>query len=238
MPAESDQPAGVLLVNKPMDWTSHDVVKFVRGFGVKKVGHCGTLDPAATGLLVLVLGKATRLTDLFSGQDKAYEGTMRLGVETSTEDSEGEIIAEKDWRGVTEEQVRALFKEFLGDQMQIPPMVSAKKQGGKTLYKLARQGIVVEREPRPITIHEFEVKKLALPDIDFAVKCTKGTYVRTLSADIGRRLGCGAYLKALCRTASGRFRLDSAFPLEEVRTWNRETLYQKFMPLEVAVAYV
>jgi tRNA pseudouridine55 synthase len=215
-PPEPVQPSGVLLVDKPLAWTSHDVVKFIRRFGFKKVGHCGTLDPAATGLLIVVIGRATKLTDLFAGQDKT----------------------EADWTGVTEADVRRVFGEFVGEQMQVPPMVSAKKQGGETLYKLARKGIVVEREPRPIVIHSLDIREIALPEVKFEAKCSKGTYIRTLSADIGTRLGCGAHLNGLCRTVSGRFSLTQAVSMDSIKTWNRETLLQHMLPLERALAFV
>lgn len=231
------QPSGVLLVDKPKAWTSHDVVKFIRGFGIKKVGHCGTLDPAATGLLVVVLGRATKLSNRFTGQDKHYEGAMTLGIETFTQDAEGEVTAEHDWQHVTEDQVRQACAQFEGEQMQMPPMVSAKKQGGQKLYKLARQGKTVERESRPITVHEFVVTEIALPEVSFRMHCSKGTYVRTLAADIGQQLGCGAHLSRLRRTASGRFSLDAAYPIDEIRTWNRQILYSKSMTLETAVTY-
>ncbi len=232
------EPSGVLLVDKPPAWTSHDVVKFIRGFGIRKVGHCGTLDPAATGLLVVVIGRATKLTERFAGQDKAYEGVMELGTETFSQDAEGEIIATGDWSQVTETQVRETFARFAGEQMQVPPMVSAVKKGGKKLYEMARKGIVIDRDPRPITIHRLEIKKINLPEIHLQVKCSKGTYVRTLCADIGTELGCGAYLKNLRRTVSGRFSISEAFPLEEIKTWNRDILYTKFLPLTTVLTYL
>lgn len=224
--------SGVLLVDKPEEWTSHDVVNCVRRrFRVKKVGHCGTLDPAATGLLVIVLGKATKLSSRLSGQDKVYTGTMRLGVETTTQDREGEVTATRDCSGIDEAQVRAALAQFTGEQLQIPPMVSAVKQDGKPLYKLARKGIEVEREPRPICIHELTVAEVRLPDVDFTVACTKGTYVRTLCVDIGNVLGCGAHLAALRRTHSGAFDIADAVTIDEIKTWEREDLLARMMPL-------
>lgn len=224
--------SGILLVDKPAGWTSHDVVKFVRGFGFKKVGHGGTLDPQATGLLVLLIGRATKLTDKFATSDKCYDGTLELGVETSTQDAEGEVLAEYDWSTVTEEEARDACSEFVGDLMQTPPMVSAKKQGGKKLYKLARKGIEVEREPKPITIHRLDVTRVALPEISFSLSCTKGTYVRTLCADIGERLGCGAHLKELRRTSSGCFELADAVDIETIREWTKDDILEHFIPLE------
>jgi tRNA pseudouridine55 synthase len=230
--------SGVLLVDKPMEWTSHDVVKFVRGFGLRKVGHCGTLDPRATGLLVLVIGRATKLSDRFSGQAKEYEGTMELGKETFSQDADGKVTAEYDWSHVTEQMVRDTSAEFVGDLMQIPPMVSAVKKNGKKLYEMARKGIVIERDPRPITITELTITHLELPEISFQIACSKGTYVRTLCADIGTKLKAGAYLKALRRLKSGAFTIDQAVTLEEIRTWNREQLYENFLPLEKALSFV
>lgn len=236
--ADNKDQAGVLLVDKPKDWTSHDVVNFVRRFGLKKVGHCGTLDPQATGLLVLVIGRATKLSQRFSGQDKVYEGTLELGKETDSQDAEGKVIAEADWSHVTNNDLRKVAEGFVGDIMQIPPMVSAIKKGGKKLYELARKGIEVERDPRPITIHELEWSEFNLPFASFRTHCSKGTYVRTLCSDIGKKLGCGAYLTALRRTASGNFDIAGAFEMDLIKTWNRDALYDNFMPLEQAVAYL
>ena len=176
----SPEASGILLVDKPRGPTSHDVVARVRGrFKVKKVGHGGTLDPMATGLLVLLLGRATKLSDRVMGHDKAYEGTMRLGVETDTQDADGEIVAERDWRGVTREALEEAMRALEGDQLQTPPMASARKVGGVPLYKLARQGKTVEREARPIYVYRFELTGFEPPEARFRVACTKGTYVRT-----------------------------------------------------------
>lgn len=229
--------SGLLLVDKPAEWTSHDVVKFVRCFGFKKVGHCGTLDPQATGLLVLLLGRATKLTNRFSGQDKTYKGIIRLGIETDSQDADGTVTAEHDWSHVTEQMLRDKVAEYQGDLMQIPPMVSAKKQGGKRLYKLARQGIEVEREPRPITVHRFELTAINLPEAEFVVECSKGTYVRTLSADIGQDLRCGAHLKRLRRTASGPFEVDDACTMEQLKSWTKDDVIQHFIGLEQVLTY-
>ena len=212
--------SGVLLVDKPADWTSFDVVNFVRSrFNIPKVGHCGTLDPAATGLLVLVLGDFTRLSGQLSGTDKVYRATLELGVETDSEDLTGTVLARRDWSGVTETRVREVLASFLGRRQQTPPMVSAVKQGGKRLYELARKGIEVERESREIEIFELSVEAVALPCVDFTLRCSKGTYVRTLCADAGRKLGCGGALKTLRRLACGPFRLEEAVTIETVKTW-------------------
>lgn len=217
--------SGVLLVNKPKDWTSHDVVAFIRSrFNAAKCGHCGTLDPAATGLLVVVLGKFTRLSQKFSGQDKVYEGTILLGTETDSQDMDGSVIRQNDWSGITEPQLREAFASFVGDIEQVPPMVSAVKKNGARLYELARKGQEVEREPKQISIYSIDVTRVALPYADFTVECSKGTYVRTLCADVGARLGCGAALYRLNRLRSGEFSLDDAVDIETVKQWTQDDL--------------
>ena len=217
--------SGVLLVNKPKDWTSHDVVAFIRSrFNVPKCGHCGTLDPAATGLLVVVLGKFTKLSQKFSGEDKTYEGTILLGTETDSQDMDGNIIRQNDWSAVTEPQLRAAFASFVGDIEQIPPMVSAVKKDGERLYALARKGEEIEREPKPISIYSIDVSRVALPYADFTVECSKGTYIRTLCADVGAKLGCGAALYRLNRLRSGEFSLNDAVDIETIRQWTQDDL--------------
>lgn len=216
---------GVLLVDKPAEWTSFDVVNFVRArFNVPKVGHCGTLDPAATGLLVLVLGKFTALSQKFSGEDKVYDATLLLGQETDSGDTTGTVTAEGDISGITEEMVRSKFTEFLGTQMQVPPMVSAVKVDGKKLYELAREGKEVEREAREITIHELAISRLELPECDFRMHCSKGTYVRSFCADLGRELGCYGTLKALRRLRSGMFDLADAITVDQLKTMEQADL--------------
>ena len=217
--------SGILLVNKPKDWTSHDVVAFIRSrFNVPKCGHCGTLDPAATGLLVVVLGKFTKLSQKFSGEDKTYEGTILLGTETDSQDMDGNIIRQNDWSGVTETQLRDAFASFVGDIEQIPPMVSAVKKGGERLYDLARKGQEVEREPKPISIYSIHLSRIALPYADFTVECSKGTYIRTLCSDVGAKLGCGAALYRLNRLRSGEFSLADAVDIESIKQWTQDDL--------------
>lgn len=207
---------GVLLIDKPSGMTSHDVVDAVRRhFKIKKVGHGGTLDPMATGLLAVLLGQGTKFSQQMMGSDKTYEGTMHLGVKTDTQDAEGEILEEHPCESVTEEDVRNQFNAWIGDHMQTPPMVSAIKMNGVPLYKLARQGKTVEREPRLIHIYSFALTTFSLPLVSFRLRCTKGTYVRTLCHDIGETLGCGAHLSALRRTESGPAHIDNALPLEQ-----------------------
>lgn len=216
---------GILLVDKPATWTSFDVVNFIRSrFNIPKVGHCGTLDPAATGLLVLVLGKFTRISGALSGADKVYEATLTLGVETDTEDMDGNIIRQSDYSQVTEEALREVISSFRGQSMQIPPMVSALKKDGKKLYELARKGVEVEREARPIEIYAVEPTRIALPECDFTVHCSKGTYVRTLASDIGKKLGCGAVLSGLRRTRSGKFAIEDALTLDQLKTFEQSDL--------------
>jgi tRNA pseudouridine55 synthase len=212
-------PDGVLLVDKAAGMTSHDVVALVRRrLQIKKVGHCGTLDPIATGLLLLTLGRGTKIQDLLMSEDKEYAGTLSLGATTDTQDRAGKILEERPVPSLTDEMVRAAFEKYRGDFYQMPPMVSAIKQGGVPLYKLARQGKTVEREPRLVHVYKYEIQKINAPEIDFSVNCSKGFYVRTYAHDIGETLGCGAHLKNLRRTRSGRFAVDGAITVEELQT--------------------
>lgn len=216
---------GIVLVDKPATWTSHDVVNFIRTrFNVPKVGHCGTLDPAATGLLVIVLGKFTKLSQKFSGEDKVYTGTILLGQETDSQDMDGNVISQNGCDGVTEEQLRETFNSFLGTYMQIPPMVSAVKKDGEKLYELARKGVEVEREPKEIKIHSIDISNVSLPYADFRVACSKGTYIRTLCSDAGKKLSCGGTLFKLNRTKSGEFDLADAHTIEEIEKWTQDDL--------------
>lgn len=213
---------GILSVDKPATWTSFDVVNFVRSrFNVPKVGHCGTLDPAATGLLLLVLGRFTTLSGKLSGVDKQYSGTLTLGVETDSGDMDGEVIRRSDDLP-DPEKVKAVFNSFLGKSMQLPPMYSAVKVGGKKLYELARKGIEVERESREIEITRLEITRLALPEVDFIVDCSKGTYIRTLCTDIGVKAGCGGVLSSLRRTRCGKFMLNDAVTMDELKEMDQE----------------
>jgi tRNA pseudouridine55 synthase len=225
-------PDGVLLVDKAEGMTSHDVVALIRRkLEMKKVGHCGTLDPIATGLLLLTLGRGTKIQDLLMSEDKEYAGTLTLGITTSTQDRQGEIIDQRPVPALDDNQIRAAFEKFRGDFYQMPPMVSAKKHGGVPLYKLARQGKVVEREPRLVHVYRQTIDRIALPEIDFSVLCSKGFYVRTYAHDIGDVLGCGAHLKSLRRTKSGRFVVDQAISIEEIKTASREEVLQRVLSL-------
>ena len=222
----------LLLVDKPSGYTSHDLVHLIRKtFRVEKVGHGGTLDPQATGLLLILLGKGTKCSDQVMAGDKAYSAAVRLGRTTSTQDSEGETLAEKPWDTVTREAFEAKLTEFTGDLFQTPPMVSAIKVNGVPLYKLARKGQEVERKPRFVHVYRFALTEWAPPLAHVDVVCTKGTYVRTLAHDVGQALGCGACLDALRRTASGPFRVEDALPLDAVLRLTPALLAERVIPL-------
>ena len=218
MQQSSATPDGVLLVDKAAGMTSHDVVALVRRrLQIRKVGHCGTLDPLATGLLLLTLGRGTKIQDLLMAEDKEYSGTMMIGVATSTQDKDGEVIERREVPPLEEKTIRSAFEKFRGDFYQTPPMVSAIKQGGVPLYKLAREGKTVEREPRLVHIYRYSIDRVTLPEIDFTVVCSKGFYVRTYAHDIGAELGCGAHLYSLRRVKSGRFDVASAITVDEIK---------------------
>lgn len=227
-----ETPDGVLLVDKAEGMTSHDVVALVRRkLEIKKVGHCGTLDPIATGLLLLTLGRGTKIQDLLMSEDKEYVGTMTLGISTSTQDREGAVTDQRPVPPLEREQVVAAFDKFRGDFYQMPPMVSAIKQGGVPLYKLAREGKVVEREPRLVHVYRYSVDKIESPEIDFTVLCSKGFYVRTYVHDIGDLLGCGAHLKNLRRSKSGRFDVGHAVTVDRIRNAPQEEILERILTL-------
>ena len=206
----------VLLINKPLEWTSFDVVRKIRSaIKIKKVGHAGTLDPLATGMLILCTGKFTKRINEYMAQEKEYTGTFTLGATTPTYDLESEPQDFKDYSSVTPEQLQAIAQQFTGEIMQVPPMHSAIKKDGQRVYELARQGITIELEPRKITIKEFEFTSIELPVLHFRVVCTTGTYIRSLANDVGKAAGCGAYLSSLCRTRIGGFTLDQSMTIEE-----------------------
>src|SRR6266566_1449298 len=214
----SADPDGILLVDKAEGMTSHDVVALSRQkLGTKKIGHCGTLDPIATGLLLLTVGRGTKVQDLLMSEDKEYAGTFVLGVTTDTQDRQGEVVQHRPIPELDENQIRAAFEKFRGDFYQLPPMVSAKKHGGVPLYKLARQGKVIEREPRLVHVYRYGIDRIALPEINFTVLCSKGFYVRTYVHDIGEELGCGAHLKSLRRLKSGRFDVAQAISVAQIK---------------------
>jgi tRNA pseudouridine55 synthase len=233
------EPEGVLLVDKPTDHTSHDVVARLRGkFHLKRIGHAGTLDPMATGLLVILVGKATRASQYLTSVEKEYVGTVELGKVTNTQDAEGEVLETRPVPELTRADVESAMRGFLGDQYQTPPMFSAVKIDGVPLYKMARAGEEVEREPRFIRIMRFELTRWASPELDFLVTCTKGTYIRTLAHDMGQKIGCGGHLKALRRTASGDLRVEQALTLEQLLQMPLPDLEQRLIPVHAAAPRV
>jgi tRNA pseudouridine55 synthase len=224
---------GVLLFDKPLGWTSHDAVDFIRRIArQRQVGHAGTLDPMATGLLVLLLGKATKLSLNLSGAVKGYDGSLRLGVTTDTYDLEGKTLSTASAAAVTADILRDAFKEWVGEREQVPPMFSAVKQGGKKLYELARQGVSVDVKPRAIVIERFDLVRFESPEAYFSLTCSKGTYVRSLCDAIGKKLGCGAILSSLVRTQSGDFFLKNAANEEELKKTGIQGLAAKIIPYE------
>lgn len=227
------EPSGVLVVNKPTGMTSHDVVSAVRRlYGTKRVGHTGTLDPMASGVLVILVGRAAKATEYISSASKKYRAVLRLGMTTDTEDVTGEILSRSD--GIPDcERVKIVSAEFVGEIMQIPPMYSALKVGGRKLVDLARKGISVERQPRPITVHSLEVHGTeSATDYMLSVHCSGGTYIRTLCADIGARLGCGGTMAALERTEACGFDISEAYGLDALKEKEREELVSLLVPVE------
>ena len=222
---------GALLIDKPPGPTSHDIVAAIRRhFHIDKVGHAGTLDPAATGLLIILLGKGTKLSEKLMGSDKVYEGTAKFGEATDSYDADGEIVSSMPVLPLTLEELNAYADQFIGDQMQTPPMVSAIKKDGVPLYKLARKGVEVERKPKLIHIYKFRFTEYNEPEGKFRVACTKGTYVRSLVHDLGQKVGCGAHLSQLRRTASGQFDVKDALTLDEALKLSETQLGQRVIP--------
>ncbi|WP_373398537.1 tRNA pseudouridine(55) synthase TruB [Algoriphagus halophilus] len=219
-----EQPYGeVFLINKPLEWTSFDVVKKVRNaLKIKKVGHAGTLDPLATGLLIVCAGKMTKQIEGFMGQEKEYTGTFVLGSTTESFDLEKPVIPVADAAHITLEEVKSAVKQLTGDILQVPPMHSAIKVDGKRVYESARKGIDVKMEPRSVQVREFEITRFEAGEIDFRISCSKGTYIRSLARDLGEILEVGAYMSALCRTRIGGFKLSEAKELphliEEIKS--------------------
>jgi tRNA pseudouridine55 synthase len=206
----------VLLIDKPLKWTSFDVVRKLRALlGIRKIGHAGTLDPLATGLLILCTGKWTKRINDYMAQEKEYTGTFTLGATTASYDLETQPMPVKEAGGMDEALIRAAVQPFTGEIMQVPPAHSAIKKDGKRVYELARRGETVILEPRKITIHVFEITAIDLPIVSFRVVCSTGTYIRSLANDFGASLGCGAYLSSLCRTRIGRFELKDAMGIPE-----------------------
>jgi len=225
---------GVLLVDKPSGMTSHDVVNRIRRAAqTRRVGHTGTLDPAATGLLILCIGPATRLSEFLTGLDKTYEGTMRLGVTTDSYDLDGVVASERPVPDLDAQTIQDVCNRFIGAIEQVPPMVSAVKVDGERLYKRARKGEVVERAPRSIRVHEFRIASYAAPDARFVLRCSSGAYARSLCHDVGELLGCGAALANLRRTAVGPHTIDDAAPLDQFDS--REAVSARLLPMGEAL---
>lgn len=223
---------GVLLVDKAAHMTSHDVVAITRrALDTRKVGHCGTLDPLATGLLIITLGRGTKIQDLLMSEDKEYVGTLKLGEVTDSQDADGRVTATLAVPEFSRGQIDAAFAKFHGDFYQTPPMVSAIKKDGVPLYKLARQGKEVVREPRFVHVYAHEILAVRPDEIDFRVVCSKGFYVRTYAHEIGAELGCGAHLKSLRRTKSGRFNVEGAVTVAELKAGPREAIAERTLSL-------
>ena len=225
---------GIINVYKEKGFTSHDVVAKLRGIvGQKKIGHTGTLDPDATGVLPVCLGKATKLCDLLTDKNKTYEAVLLLGKTTDTQDITGEVLEEKSTEALTEEKVREAIEGFIGDYEQIPPMYSALKVNGKKLYELAREGKVIERKARPVKILDIQILEIDLPKVRMEVSCSKGTYIRTLCQDIGEKLGCGGCMESLIRTRVSTFRIEDAKTLDEIETLKQEgKLAELLVPID------
>ena len=228
---------GILLIDKPTGMTSHDVVDRMRRLlHIRRIGHAGTLDPSATGLLILLIGKATKVSQFLMSLDKTYEGTMKLGEVTDSHDADGEITETSEVPKSLDANVLAEHcQEFCGDQYQTPPMFSAKKIKGVPLYKLARKGKTVEREARLVRVTSFTLQSVELPHATFVVACSKGTYVRTLVHDLGQKVGCGAHLTQLRRTAIERFSIDQAHTLDQLKDMNINQLQSALIPVYQAV---
>ena len=230
---------GILLIDKPAGPTSHDIVDIIRNsYRIKKVGHCGTLDPAATGLLIIVLGKATKLSEKLMSDDKVYVGSMKLGETTNTFDAEGQVESTQPVPDLSIETLQKEANKFLGDQMQIPPMVSAIKINGTPLYKLARKGQTIDRKERFILLYKFLISEYQTPVAWFKVACTKGTYIRTLAHDFGQKIGCGGHLSGLRRTISGTFKVSNATSLEELTTLSALDLNKRIIPMLKLSAFI
>ncbi len=230
---------GVLLVDKPGDHTSHDVVaRLRRKLNMKRIGHAGTLDPMATGLMIVLIGKATKISQFLISLDKEYEGTIELGKVTDSQDADGEVLETKPVPPLTEAELRTAMAGFLGDQYQLPPMYSAIKIDGVPLYKSARKGVEVEREPRFIRVMSFELTRFDLPRFDFKLRCTKGTYVRTIAHDLGAKLGCGAHLAALRRTATEKFNVADALTIPEIEAMPLAEIEKRLIPVHQAAPMI
>ncbi|PWH16078.1 MAG: tRNA pseudouridine(55) synthase TruB [Anaerolineae bacterium] len=230
--------SGVLVVDKPIGLTSHDVVQIIRrGTGIRRAGHTGTLDPRASGVLVVLIGPAVRLSEYVAASDKRYQATIRLGSSTDTYDSEGSVTETNAWENITEEEFNRVLQKFVGQIEQVPPPYSAVKVKGKKAYDFAREGEEVELTPRIIQVYHLEVLEWAPPEVVIDVYCSSGTYVRSLANDLGKELGCGAHLIGLRRTKSGKFTLRDAIPLRKLQeAFETGTWYRYLIPAAEALA--
>ena len=228
---------GILLVDKPSGITSHNIVDRLRKkLNMKKIGHAGTLDPLATGLMIMLIGKATKVSQFLISLDKAYEGIFKLGEETDSQDSDGQVVNKKGLpENLSAEMIEDVMKAFLGDQYQTPPMFSAKKINGVPLYKMARKGKTVDREPRVIRINELYLRGWNSPEGQFYMDCSKGTYVRTVFHDLGQKLGCGGHLTSLRRTKINDFTIEGVPSLEEIETMGSGEFESLLIPVREAV---
>jgi tRNA pseudouridine55 synthase len=225
---------GIINVYKEAGWTSNDVVSKLKGIvGQRKIGHTGTLDPDAEGVLPVCLGKATRLCASLTDEKKTYKAVLLLGVSTDTQDVSGTVLKRSDPSGITQDAIRKAASSFLGKQMQVPPMYSALKKDGKRLYELARAGVTIEREPRPVEFFSITILKIELPRVTFSVTCSKGTYIRTLCHDLGEKLGAGGCMEQLTRTRVGRFRLEDAIRIGDLQKLrDRDKLTRAVLPID------
>lgn len=223
---------GILIIDKPQGWTSHDVVNFVRRrFSIRKAGHAGTLDPMATGVLVILLGRATKLSNRLTNHYKLYQATLTLGTATDTADSCGKVISTKVLPALDRDQMRDVLQKFTGAIQQVPPMVSAIKFKGKRLYQLARQGKQVPRKPRKVFIRSLRLTEFSPPQVSFEVACSKGTYIRSLCEDIGNLLGCGGHMSYLRRMAQGEFSVEESVSIDDLRRTSQEGISRLVKPL-------
>lgn len=229
---------GIIVINKPQDWTSHDCVAVMRrATGIKRIGHTGTLDPMATGVLPICIGTATRIMEYMDLNWKTYRATLKLGIETDTEDIWGEVISEKSTEGISKEQIVQVVNSFIGEIEQIPPKYSALKVNGKKLYEYARAGQEVKIKSRKITVKEIIINDISGDNVDLTITCSKGTYIRTICSDIGKKLGCGATMSSLVRTASGIFKLKDAIEIEDIKKMSKEEILDRLIDTDVPLVH-
>ncbi len=229
---------GIIVINKPQDWTSHDCVAVMRrATGIKRIGHTGTLDPMATGVLPICIGTATRIMEYMDLDWKTYRATLKLGIETDTEDIWGEVISEKSTEGISKEQIVQVVNSFIGEIEQIPPKYSALKVNGKKLYEYARAGQEVKIKSRKITVKEIIINDISGDNVDLTITCSKGTYIRTICSDIGKKLGCGATMSSLVRTASGIFKLKDAIEIEDIKKMSKEEILDRLIDTDVPLVH-